>query len=146
MEWKLILQTGGKGISREGQEFGGGGGTSRFCASLFLSFHCSPFSAIISDQGRTRGFSYTCVCGGGLAFSGSAFGIVSPGSFPRRDMVARDPWASGSYWLEKVLIDPLILHDEDKRKRKNILLVSVPSARGVYGFGMRIGVTASEIF
>lgn len=62
MEWKLILQTGGKGISREGQEFGGGGGTSRFCASLFLSFHCSPFSAIISDQGRTRGFFLTRVC------------------------------------------------------------------------------------
>lgn len=64
-----------------GQEFGGGA-LLGFCASLFRSLHCFPFTAIISDQGRTRGFStFVCACGGGLAFSGSAFGIACLGVF-----------------------------------------------------------------
>lgn len=42
MEWKLILQTGGKGISREGQEFGGGD-TSGFCALFSFVPLLSPY-------------------------------------------------------------------------------------------------------
>lgn len=38
MEWKLILQTGGKGISREGQEFGGGAQFFGSVPSVFLRF------------------------------------------------------------------------------------------------------------
>lgn len=81
-------------FSRDGQEFGGWG--TWFDASLvFLSptrvFLLTYLLPSHQNKGQLE-FFCVWVCGDGLAFSGSAYGIVLPGEFFRAgDMVARIP-------------------------------------------------------
>lgn len=106
MEWKLILQTGGKGISREGQEFGGAARFSVICL-FFLSIHCFlPLPPSFRFKGAP-GVSHTCVWS--LAFSGSAFGIVSALGLFRAGQWLRTSWGFRfrfRFWLILARVGP----------------------------------------
>lgn len=75
-EWKLIFRTGGKCISRKRQEFGGGAllGSVPLISFTSLSHCLVPLST--SSRFKDALWVSFYVCGDGLAFSGSALGII----------------------------------------------------------------------